>query len=218
MTDLTLLHYLEEFVSEKRKQRFKDVLNQRTNFITVAVEDVYQMHNTSAVIRSCESFGIQKAHLIEGRYGKRLDKEIAMGAQKWVDIHRYPSAMEAIRTLKNKDYKIVATSPHADSSLLQDFQLKEKIALFFGTETKGLSDTVLDNADMFLKIPMVGFTESLNISVSAAIVLQHLTTILRASNVDWKLTQEEILEKRLDWSKKSIKSIDEILMRYYKHN
>ena len=73
MTDLTLLHYLEEFVSEKRKQRFKDVLNQRTNFITVAVEDVYQMHNTSAVIRSCESFGIQKAHLIEGRYGKRLD-------------------------------------------------------------------------------------------------------------------------------------------------
>ncbi len=218
MTDLKLLHYLEEFVSEKRKQRFQDVLSQRTNFITVAVEDVYQMHNTSAVIRSCESFGIQQAHLIEGRYGKRLDKEIAMGAQKWVDIHRYTHSIEAIEALKNKGYKIVATSPHATGSSLQDFKPHNRIALFFGTETKGLSDMVLDSADLLLRIPTVGFTESLNISVSAAIILQHLTTNLRASTFDWRLTEEEMLEKRLDWAKKSIKSIDDIMARYYESN
>lgn len=218
MTDLKLLHYLEEFVSEKRKQRFQDVLSQRTNFITVAVEDVYQMHNTSAVIRSCESFGIQQAHLIEGRYGKRLDKEIAMGAQKWVDIHRYTNSIEAIEALKNKGYRIVATSPHATSSQLQDFKLQNKIALFFGTETKGLSNTVLDRADLLLRIPTVGFTESLNISVSAAIILQHLTTNLRTSAIDWGLTEEEMLEKRLDWAKKSIKSIDDIMARYHESN
>lgn len=211
---MKLLKYLEEFVSKKRKQRFLEVLDQRTNFITVAVEDVYQMHNTSAVVRSCESFGIQQAHLIEGKYGKRLDEEIAMGAQKWVDIHRYTHSLDAINTLRDKGYKIVATTPHANGSLLNDFRLDGKIALFFGTENKGLSDDVLTNSDAFLRIPTVGFTQSLNISVSAAILLQYLTTDLRNSELDWKLTDEEVLEKRSDWAKKSIKSIDDILIRY----
>ncbi|WP_339627520.1 RNA methyltransferase [uncultured Maribacter sp.] len=218
MIDEKLLAYLEEFISEKRIERFNDILSHRTNFITVAVEDVFQMHNTSAVIRSCESFGIQQAHLIEGKYGQRLDEEIAMGAQKWVDVKRYKNSNEAVDVLKNKGYKIVATSPHANSSLLQDYELDGKMALFFGTENKGLSDYVLENADAYLKIPMVGFTESLNISVSAAIILQHLTAKLKSSNFDWKLTQAEMMEKRLDWTKKSIKSIDDILIRYDSDN
>ncbi|APA62907.1 TrmH family RNA methyltransferase [Maribacter sp. 1_2014MBL_MicDiv] len=218
MIDMELLNYLEEFISENRKERFTEILRQRTNYITVAVEDVYQMHNTSAVVRSCESFGVQTAHLIEGKYGKRLDEEIAMGAQKWVDIKRYQNSKEAIDTLKNKGYKIVATSPHADSSLLQDFKLNGKTALFFGTEKNGLSDYVLENSDASLKIPMVGFTESLNISVSAAIILQHVTTQLKSSNIDWQLTEDELWERRLDWTKKSIKSIDEILKRYKSDN
>lgn len=218
MIDMELLNYLEEFISENRKERFTEILSQRTNYITVAVEDVYQMHNTSAVVRSCESFGVQTAHLIEGKYGKRLDEEIAMGAQKWVDIKRYQNSKEAIDTLKNKGYKIVATSPHADSSLLQDFKLNGKTALFFGTEKKGLSDYVLENSDASLKIPMVGFTESLNISVSAAIILQHVTTLLKSSNIDWQLTEDELWERRLDWTKKSIKSIDDILERYKSDN
>ncbi|RRQ48235.1 TrmH family RNA methyltransferase [Maribacter algicola] len=214
MVDMELLNYLENFISEERRERFISILESRTNFITVAIEDVYQMHNTSAVIRSCESFGVQKAHLIEGRFGKRLDKKIAMGAQQWVDLHRYSSSSEAISTLRKQGYKIVATSPHADSSLLTDFQMDSPIALFFGTEKEGLSKEVMDKADMFLKIPMVGFTESLNISVSAAIILQDLTTKLRNSNSPWRLSEEEILEKRLDWTKKSIKSIEEILIRF----
>ncbi|ASV31918.1 TrmH family RNA methyltransferase [Maribacter cobaltidurans] len=214
MGGMELLNYLENFISEERRERFISILENRTNFITVAIEDVYQMHNTSAVIRSCESFGVQKAHLIEGRFGKRLDKKIAMGAQQWVDLHRYSYSSEAISKLRNQGYKIVATSPHADSSLLIDFQMDSPIALFFGTEKEGLSKEVMDKADMFLKIPMVGFTESLNISVSAAIILQDLTTKLRNSNLPWRLSDEEILEKRLDWTKKSIKSIEEILIRF----
>ena len=207
MIDMKLLAYLEEIISEKRKERFTEILNERTDYITVAVEDVFQMHNTSAVVRSCESFGVQTAHLIEGKYGQRLDEEIAMGAQKWVDIKRYKDSKAVIDSLRRQGYKIVATSPHADSSLLQNFEINSKTALFFGTENKGLSDYVLENADSHLKIPMVGFTESLNISVSAAIILQHLTTKLKASDIDWRLTEEEKLERRLDWTKKSIKSI-----------
>ena len=218
MIDMKLLAYLEEIISEKRKERFTEILNERTDYITVAVEDVFQMHNTSAVVRSCESFGVQTAHLIEGKYGQRLDEEIAMGAQKWVDIKRYKDSKAVIDSLRRQGYKIVATSPHADSSLLQNFEINSKTALFFGTENKGLSDYVLENADSHLKIPMVGFTESLNISVSAAIILQHLTTKLKASDIDWRLTEVEKLERRLDWTKKSIKSIDDILERYYTYN
>jgi tRNA (guanosine-2'-O-)-methyltransferase len=218
MIDMKLLAYLEEIISEKRKERFTEILNERTDYITVAVEDVFQMHNTSAVIRSCESFGVQTAHLIEGKYGQRLDEEIAMGAQKWVDIKRYKDSKAVIDSLRGQGYKIVATSPHADSSLLQNFEINSKTALFFGTENKGLSDYVLENADSHLKIPMVGFTESLNISVSAAVILQHLTAKLKASDIDWRLTEEERLERRLDWTKKSIKSIDDILERYYTYN
>ncbi|KKN98326.1 hypothetical protein LCGC14_0148600 [marine sediment metagenome] len=218
MIDMKLLAYLEEIISEKRKERFTEILNERTDYITVAVEDVFQMHNTSAVVRSCESFGVQTAHLIEGKYGQRLDEEIAMGAQKWVDIKRYKDSKAVIDTLRGQGYKIVATSPHANSSLLQDFEIDSKTALFFGTENKGLSDYVLENADAYLKIPMVGFTESLNISVSAAIILQHLTSKLKASDIDWRLTEEERLERRLDWTKKSIKSINDILARYNSDN
>ncbi len=74
----------------------------------------------------------------------------------------------------------------------------------------------MQQADGFLKIPMVGFTESLNISVSAAIIIQDLTNRLRRSDIDWKLTDAEILEKRLDWARKSIKDIKRIEARYYK--
>lgn len=218
MTDTKLLTYLENIISEERKERFLDILKDRTNYITVAIEDVFQMHNTSAVIRSCDAFGVQTAHLIESKYSEPLDKNIAMGAQQWVSTPRYNTTTECIDALRKDGYKIIATSPHTDSYLLDDFKIDEKIALFFGTERSGLSQEVLDKADGYVKIPMVGFSESLNISVSAAIILQHITTELKKRVKGWELTPEEKLAIRLDWTKKSIKSIDDILERYYKEN
>jgi len=216
MNDSKLLEYLENFISEDRKKRFLDILEGRTTYLTVAIEDVFQLHNTSAVIRSCESFGIQEAHVMEGRFGKRLDKNIAMGAEQWVDVHRYNQTSDCLVALKNKGYRIIATTPHDNSCLLDDFEIEGKTALFFGTEREGLSKEVMNGSDGFLKIPMIGFTESLNISVSAAIILQTLTTKLRKTDLPWHLTETEKLQKRLDWTKKSIKSIDEILARYYR--
>jgi tRNA (guanosine-2'-O-)-methyltransferase len=215
MEEAQLLTYLEGFISEERKKRFTSVLNRRTNYITVALEDVFQMHNTSAVIRSCDIFGIQEAHLIQNRNTNELDKNIAMGAEQWVDIHRYKNSSECITALKQKGYQIIATTPHDDSVLLRNFEIKEKVALFFGTERDGLTPAVLEQADGFLKIPMKGFTESLNISVAAAIILNDLSDKLIQKDVPWQLTEAEKLEKRLEWTKKSIKSIDNILERYY---
>ena len=211
-----LLDYLEGFVSAERKQRFLEVLQKRTKYITVVAEDVFQLHNTSALIRSCEVFGIQEAHIIEDRFGNRLDKNIAMGAQQWVDVHRYTSRVACLSTLRNKGYQIIATTPHENSCMLNDFKLSQKVALFFGTEKEGLSPEILKEADGYIKIPMVGFTESLNVSVAAAIILHQLTDKLRSSKLPWHLSEKEILDKRLDWTKKSIKSIDKIINRYKK--
>lgn len=213
-TDEQYLEYLENFLTPERKQRFQAVLRQRTRHFTVAIEDVFQLHNTSAVMRSCEVFGIQDLNVIEERYGKAIDKEIAMGAQKWVDVKRYSSNKACIAAMRERGYKIIATSPHEGSCMMDNFDVTEKAALFFGTERDGLSNDVLEAADGFVKIPMYGFTESLNISSSAAILLQNLSSRLRQSDVNWRLTNEEILEKRIDWARKSIKDIDFVTERY----
>ncbi|WP_374173746.1 TrmH family RNA methyltransferase [Flavobacterium tructae] len=218
MIDLDYLAFLENILTDNRKERFLDVLANRTKHFTVAVEDVFQMHNTSAVMRSCEVFGIQELNIIEQRFGKRIDKEIAMGAQKWVDINRFDSVEGCITSLQNQGYQIIATTPHENDCLIQDFDITKPSALFFGTEKDGLSPEILEKADGFLKIPMVGFTESLNISVSAAIIIQNLTNRLRNSDIKWQLSDEEIIEKRLLWAKNSIKDIKRIEARYYEEN
>ncbi|WP_347925391.1 RNA methyltransferase [Pontimicrobium sp. SW4] len=214
MIDISLVEYLETYLTEKRKARFKQVLPKRTKHFTVATEDVYQLHNTSAVMRSCDVFGVQELHVIEEVNVKRIDREIAMGAQKWVDLYRHHSSKDCINSLRKQGYQIVATTPHTNDCLLQDFDITKKSCFFFGKETKGLSDEVMQQADAFLKIPMVGFTESLNISVSAAIILQHVTTKLKQSDISWQLSEDEMLEKRYDWCRKTIKSVDKILEHY----
>ncbi len=211
---MTLLDYLQNFITEERKQRFSEIISQRTNHFTVAMEDVFQMHNTSAVVRTCEVFGVQQAHSIEGRYGKRLDEKIAMGAQKWVDVFRYDDTQKCIDTLREKGYQIVATTPHQDAYLLNDFDISKKSAFFFGTEKEGLSEQVLSQADTYLKIPMVGFTESLNISVAVAIVLQQLTDKLRRSNIKWQLTEEERYRILEQWTKVSVRNVKDVMKRY----
>ncbi|MCP1997101.1 RNA methyltransferase [Flavobacterium sp. HSC-61S13] len=212
--NIDYLNYLEDFITENRKAGFIEVLKNRTKHFTIVTEDLFQLHNTSAVMRSCEVFGLQDLHVIEENMGKTIDKEIAMGAEKWVDIHRHNSSQNCIDHLRSKGYQIVATTPHADSSLLENFDISKPAALFFGTERSGLSDEIINQADSYIKIPMVGFTESLNISVSAAIVIQDITTRLRNSEIEWKLTAEELLEKRIDWARKTIKDIDNITDRF----
>jgi tRNA (guanosine-2'-O-)-methyltransferase len=215
MIDLQLLEHLETYLTSQRKARFDAVLPNRTKHFTVATEDVYQLHNTSAVIRSCDVFGIQEVHIVEERNSKRIDHEIAMGSQKWVDLKRHQTVNACIKNLKQNGYQIVATTPHENDQLLADFDITKKSCFFFGREAEGLSQEVIEAADCFLKIPMVGFTESLNISVSAAIILQDVTNKLRQSRVNWHLSEHEQLEKRLDWISKTLKSYDRIVERFF---
>ena len=214
MFNTELLSYLEGFLTDDRKERFLEVLSKRTTYLTVAVEDVFQFHNTSAILRSCDAFGIQEVYTIEDRFGDRLDKNIAMGAQQWVDVYRYQTTAECIDKLKQEGYSIIATVPHSQAQSVADFELHQKAALFFGTEREGLSEEVLQQADAFITVPMVGFSESLNVSVSAAILLEQLSNKLRNSTLPWQLTPVQVLDKRLDWTKKSIKNVEQIISRY----
>ncbi|SKB34534.1 tRNA (guanosine-2'-O-)-methyltransferase [Salegentibacter holothuriorum] len=213
-----LLAHLETFLTPRRIELFNKVIAQRTNHFTVATQDVYQLHNTSAVIRSCEVFGLQNIHVIEERKPKRIDREIAMGAQKWVDVNRYANSKECIGELRAKGYQIVATTPHGESTKLEDFNVEKPSAIFFGTEKDGLSEEILNEADCRIKIPMVGFTESLNISVSAAIVLQHITSTLKNSKINWELSNKEKESLKYEWLKKCIKNSDSIIARYNSEN
>jgi tRNA (guanosine-2'-O-)-methyltransferase len=208
------LEYLEGFISDQRKQRFLEVLQQRTRYITVALEDVYHAHNSSAVIRSCDVFGIQDIHLILSRFGKKLDGKISRGAQKWVDVQRHTTTTECLNTLRGKGYRIVATSPHGKGYTPDKLPLDVPVALFFGTEKEGISETVQNQADLLVRIPMLGFTESLNVSVAAAILLNQLGHRLRSSNLPWPLSEAEILDKRFDWTYKSVRSAQDVMSRY----
>jgi tRNA (guanosine-2'-O-)-methyltransferase len=217
--DTQLLNYLLSLITDNRKVKFEKILAQRTRHLTVVLEDIYQKHNTSAVVRNCDIFGIQDLHIIENKYNSYVSNQVAKGAQKWIDFHEYNqheyNTERCINSLRNKGYQIIATTPHNDSCLLQDFDITKKTALVFGVEKEGISDYIMNEADGYLKIPMVGFTESLNISVAVAIILQDLTTRLRNSEVKWQLSKQEKHEKRLDWCKKTILNADEIVERFY---
>ena len=212
--DAELFAYLEDFLTERRRELFKEVLAKRTKHITVVTEGVYQLHNTSAVVRSCDIFGVQELHVIEEIEGRRIDKEIAMGAQKWVDVIRYESAEDCVKALREQGYSIIATTPHGDAVSPKEISLDGKLALFFGKEGDGLSDYILQEADAHLKIPMYGFTESLNISVAAAISLYELVGRLKNTEIHWQLSEQEILDKRQEWTVKSIKNADQIIDRF----
>ncbi|WP_416442248.1 TrmH family RNA methyltransferase [Leeuwenhoekiella sp. A16] len=213
-----LLQYLESFLTQKRVDLFKQVASQRTNHFTVVNEDVRHLHNTSAVIRSCDAFGVQNVHVIEEKIGRRIDKEIAMGAQKWTTVNRYNNVHETIENLKKDGYRIVATTPHHQAHTLQDFNINTPAALFFGREAEGLSDAVINEADDYIYIPTSGFTHSLNISVSAAIILQNLMQRLQNSSVNWQLSPKEQIELRLQWAKRHMKNYDELVERFMKVN
>ena len=203
-----LIDYLTTFVTENRKQKFDALILHRTKHLTVVLEDIYQPHNAAAVLRSCDCFGVQDVHVIENQNKFEAHPDVELGSAKWITLNKYNSKEEntadCIKILKQKGYKIVVTSPHKNDCSIEELDITHKSALFFGTEMRGATPVAFEQADAFVKIPMVGFTESLNISVSAAVTLYTLITRLKKSSVDWHLSKEEENAVRLQWLRNSI--------------
>lgn len=204
-----LLNYLYNFLSENKMNLFDKIIVERTKHITVALENIFQPQNASAVLRTADVFGVQDVHVIENDNEYNVNPRVVHGASKWITLHKYNeqenNTLACINKLKADGYKVYGTTPHTDDCLIQDIPLDEKVALMFGTEMTGLSDIAMENVDGFVKIPMYGFTESLNISVSASICLYELKKRLKQSDIDWRLSEEEQLDQLLIWAKKVIK-------------
>jgi tRNA (guanosine-2'-O-)-methyltransferase len=221
MMQTELKEYFYGFVSERKRALFERLIQFRTKYLTVVLEDIFQPHNASAVLRTCDCFGIQDVHIIENENPYQINPDVALGASNWLNLYRHQyqnnNTLSTIQHLKQQGYRIVATTPHTNDVSLENFDLhKGKTALFFGTELKGLSQEMLQNADEFLKIPMYGFTESFNISVSASIILHHLTLKLRNSDILWRLSEAQEQEVLLDWLRVAIKNSDSIEKEFYK--
>ena len=220
MLDKGLLSFLEGYVTNERKQKFKEVLAERTQHFAVVLENIFQPHNASAVVRSCDVFGVQNVYTVEDNYVRKVSRKVAKGSQKWLTFHRYKTgtnnSVACVKDLKEKGYQIIATTPHIDSCMLSDFDITKKSAFVFGAEKNGVSEYIKEQADGFLKIPMVGFTESLNISVAAAIILQDVTTRMKQQNIDWKLTETEYDKLYCEWIESSIKNVEK-LKSYYEN-
>lgn len=213
-----LSEYLLGFISEKRRQRFDEVLSRRTSHLRIVLENVFQAHNASAVLRSCEAFGIQHVHFIENRNPLRISDEVAMGSSQWLSVHRHNdhsnNSAEAIKHLRGLGYRIVATTPHKNDVTIEQLPVDKKLALVFGTEIDGISNEVMDQADEFVKIPMQGFTESFNVSVCAALCMYELSTRIRTQVPDHTLSEEEKCDVLFNWLKNSVEYSEQLIARY----
>ncbi|MFZ1805770.1 MAG: RNA methyltransferase [Cyclobacteriaceae bacterium] len=216
--DEKLISYLSQYITDHKKNLIETVLSNRTRHLTLVLEDIYQSQNASAVFRTVECFGIQDVHLIENENTYGINRRVLKGADKWLTInhHNQPRVNNTplcFKQLKKEGYKILATTPTGSHSI-QEVDVTQKIAVVMGNELHGLSEEAQEAADVKVKIPMDGFTESLNLSVSAAICIYELMTKIRSSDVNWKLTDQEKEVLKLEWYRKSIRRSEIIEKKY----
>ena len=194
------------------------MLEERTNHVTVVLEDVYQSHNFSAVLRSADIFGIQSINFIENRNKYKISEDVSMGSTQWLTLNRFQkhenNTIACLSELQAKGYKIVATSLHKNSVSLSELNVTQPIALVFGTELTGITKDVENMADEFVKLPMYGFTESFNISVCAALCMYELSTKIRKEVPNYHLSDLEKEDIYIEWLKASVKKHDLIIKEF----
>ena len=213
-----VVEYLQQFITEGRQERLTEILENRTRHVTVVLEDLFQAQNISAVLRTCDCYGVQDVHIVKHRNEFEVHKSISMGADKWLTIHEHPHSehnMKAcIDRLHEQGYWVAATLPDEQKRTIFDLPVERKTAFLFGTELTGLSEEAIRHADGNVLIPMYGFTESFNISNSAAIILSHFTERMRRSEAHWQLSDKEKREIYFEWLQKSVKDPD-MLIRHF---
>lgn len=214
-----LIKYLEEFTTPERCKRIEEVLSQRTRHFTVVLEDIYQPHNASAVLRSCDCFGIQNVHIIENSHQFKPSGGITIGADQWLTLTTYKDDEEnntarCFQKLRKQGYNIIATTPHEEDVTIDQLPVDQKTALVFGAELTGLSDYALKHADGYARIPIYGFSESYNISVSGALCLYDMVSRLRKTELTWKLSKDERTDLKLQWLEQSIRAGSQLRQKF----
>jgi tRNA (guanosine-2'-O-)-methyltransferase len=213
-----LWDYYHEYLTDERRKRLRDVLGRRTRRLCVVLDDVRQSHNVSAVLRSCDAFGVQDVHVLEPVDSFDPSTKVAVGTERWLTIHREtgPDAVDrGLTRLKQLGYRLVATVPPSSEAIaFNDLTLDQPLAIVFGNEKDGISDAVRPLADGFVTIPMQGFVESLNISVAAALIIHSLSTRIRQERDDWRLAEDEFQELLFEWTRNSVPAVELIEQRW----
>ncbi|MEG0807209.1 MAG: RNA methyltransferase [Alistipes sp.] len=209
--------YLAEFVTPERYDTLQKVASHRTRYLTVLAENMFHGQNAAALIRHCEAFGVQRMHTVETLCPFRPNPDIVLGTDQWVDLESHRSTTDALAALRREGYRIVATTPHRDESTPETFDVtRGPFALVLGTEHAGISDEVFAAADEFLRIPMCGLVESLNVSASAAILIYMLSERVRQTVEAWPMRADEQAEVLYRWLCRSVHDAPAILARKFK--
>ena len=210
--DNAIIEMLERFVTPNKVEVINQVLDERTRYLTVVLEDIYHSQNASAVMRTCDCFGIQDLYITQNLHDYTVNPNVVRGASKWITQYLYDreglSAEKCFSDLRAKKYRIVGTTPSPEAASILELNITEPTAIVFGTEKEGLSEYAKANVDELVRIPMYGFTESFNISVSAALIMQELVSKLKKSDIDWQLSPVEKQELKLEWYKRIVKRSD----------
>jgi tRNA (guanosine-2'-O-)-methyltransferase len=216
--DAYVLQEFYKIITPNKVGLFEKIAPQRSRHLVVGLENIQQDHNASAIMRTMDCLGFQELHLIEKNNNYQFQRDIALGAARWLDVIQHQQEpepiLDSIAHLRQKGYQIVATSPHIKASTPQNIDLTQPIALFFGAEKHGISEELSANADAFLHIPMHGFTESFNLSVSAALVLSALRTRLEASSIDWLLSPEAQTELKISWCERILNGGPQLAQKF----
>jgi tRNA (guanosine-2'-O-)-methyltransferase len=208
-----LTDHFAQYITDHKKQFIEKVLSERTRHVTLVLEDIFQSQNASAAVRTGECLGLQDIHIAETESQYSVNKRVLKGSNKWIDLYRHKmkgfnNTEVCFRQLREQGYQILVTDPSPDGVSINDVAVDKKTAIVMGNELRGTSDYALAHADQKIHIPMFGFTESLNISVSAAICLNTLLTKVRQSDFPWQLKESEKNELRLKWYRKIVRRSD----------
>ena len=206
--------YLKQFLTDERLSKIEHFSQESSDFVLPVMEDVYQFRNAAAIVRSVEACGFHHVVALEEENIFNPNLKVTKGAETWVKVEKMPNNLDSLKEIKSRGYKILAVSPENNATMLPDYEVKEPIALVFGTELEGVSDEILEFADETLAIPMYGFTKSFNVSVAAAICMYELKQKLMKSGIDYKLSEEKLLEMKIRWTVNSIRSGEELLERF----
>ena len=206
--------YLKQFLTDERLSKIEHFSQESSDFVLPVMEDVYQFRNAAAIVRSVEACGFHHVVALEEENVFNPNLKVTKGAETWVQVEKMPNNLDSLKEIKSRGYRILAVSPEKNATMLPDYEVKEPIALVFGTELEGVSDEILDFADETLAIPMFGFTKSFNVSVAAAICMYELKQKLMKSGIEYQLSDQKLLELKIRWAKNSIKSSEQILERF----
>ena len=213
-TNQEIYDYLQQFLTNERLSKIEHFSKESSGFVLPVMEDVYQFRNAAAIVRSVEACGFHHVVALEEENVFNPNLKVTKGAETWVQVEKMPNNLDSLKEIKSRGYRILAVSPEKNATMLPDYEVKEPIALVFGTELEGVSDEILDFADETLAIPMFGFTKSFNVSVAAAICMYELKQKLMKSGIEYQLSDEKLLELKIRWAKNSIKSSEQILERF----